>query len=152
LTDRELRTSLRHEMAHVHSRDNLKKLLFRFTAFPGMSGLESAWSEAAEMAADDAAVSSLGDALDLAAALIKLSRLAAIQPSAAFASALLPGSTASLRARVQRLFSWNSQPAVSCPDASQYLLPSILASLFCLVAGYSSLLAGMHSATEWLVR
>ena len=36
--------------------DNLKKLVFRFCPFPGMSKLESAWSQAAEMAADDAAV------------------------------------------------------------------------------------------------
>ena len=150
LTDRELSTALRHEIAHVRSRDNLKKLIFRFTAFPGMAGLESAWSEASEMAADDAAVSSLSDALDLAAALIKLSRVAAIQPSAAFASALMPSSSASLRARVQRLFSWKSQAAV--PSTSRYILPTALASLFCLLAGYSSLLAGMHAATEWLVR
>ncbi len=150
LTDRELSTALRHEIAHVRSRDNLKKLIFRFTAFPGMAGLESAWSEASEMAADDAAVSSLSDALDLAAALIKLSRVAAIQPSAAFASALLPSSSASLRARVQRLFCWKSQAAA--PPTSRYLFPTAIASLFCLVAGYSSLLAGMHAATEWLVR
>jgi len=65
-------------MAHAHRRDNLKKLLFRFCAFPGMSRLEAAWCEAEEMAADDAAVASVGDALDLASALIKLSRLAPV--------------------------------------------------------------------------
>jgi Zn-dependent protease with chaperone function len=67
-----LQTALNHEVAHVSRRDNLKKLLLRFVAFPGMSGLETAWLEATEMAADDAAVSTAGDALDLAAALIKL--------------------------------------------------------------------------------
>lgn len=152
LTERELNTALRHEIAHVRSRDNLKKLIFRFTAFPGMTGLESAWSEASEMAADDAAVSSLSDALDLAAALIKLSRVAPTQPSAAFASALMPTSSASLRARVQRLFSWKSQSGASRDNTPRYLLPTAMASLFCLVASYSSLLAGMHAATEWLVR
>lgn len=152
LTDRELSTALRHEIAHVRSRDNLKKLIFRFTSFPGMAGLESAWSEASEMAADDAAVSSLGDALDLAAALIKLSRVAANQPTAAFASSLMPNSSASLRARVQRLFSWKSQVGLPADSASRYLLPTVMASLLCLIAGYSSLLTGMHAATEWLVR
>jgi hypothetical protein len=117
-----------------------------------MAGLESAWSEAAEMAADDAAVSSLSDALDLASALIKLSRLAPVQPSAALASGLLQSSASSLRARVQRLFAWNSKQAPSTLSMSRFVLPSALASALCLVAGYSSVLAGMHAATEWLVR
>ena len=68
----ELGTALRHEVAHIRSRDNLKKLLFRFSAFPGMTKLEYAWSQFAEMAADDEAVTSFRDALDLAAALISL--------------------------------------------------------------------------------
>jgi len=83
LSPQELATALQHEMAHAHRRDNLKKLLFRFCAFPGMSRLEAAWCEAEEMAADDAAVASVGDALDLASALIKLSRLAPVHPAAA---------------------------------------------------------------------
>jgi Zn-dependent protease with chaperone function len=152
LTEGELGTALRHELAHVRSHDNLKKLLFRFTVFPGMAGLECAWSDAAEMAADDAAVSSLSDALDLAAALIKLSRLAPVQPSAALATALLQSSSASLRIRVQRLFAWSSRPVTFSQTTSRYLLPSLLGSLLCLAAGYSSVLAGMHAATEWLVR
>ena len=61
------------------SRDNLKKLVFRFCPFPGMAKLESAWSQAAELAADDAAVSNLNDAVDLAAALVKLSRLVPVE-------------------------------------------------------------------------
>ncbi len=152
LTERELSTALRHEIAHVRSRDNLKKLIFGFTAFPGMAALESAWLEASEMAADDAAVSSLSDALDLAAALIKLSRVAPTQAGAAFVSALMPTSSASLSVRVQRLFSWKSQNPASADNAPRYLLPTAAASLLCLVASYSSLLAGMHAATEWLVR
>ena len=44
-----------------------------------MAKLESAWSEAAELAADDAAVSNLNDAVDLAAALVKLSRLVPVE-------------------------------------------------------------------------
>ena len=60
------------------------------------------------MAADDEAVSSFRDALDLAAALIKLSRQAPAQPCAELATALLHSSTESLKVRVQRLFIWNS--------------------------------------------
>ena len=77
LTERELKTALRHEMVHVRRRDNLRKLVLRLVAFPGMAELESVWREATEMAADDAAVSTASEALDLAAAVIKLSRLTA---------------------------------------------------------------------------
>ncbi len=71
LSERELRVAIRHELGHRSSRDNLKKLLINATPFPGMSSLERAWREAAELAADDAAVESQQDALDLASALIK---------------------------------------------------------------------------------
>jgi Zn-dependent protease with chaperone function len=152
LNEREFQTALRHEIAHVASRDNFKKLLFRLTSFPGMAGLETAWSDAAEMSADDAAVSNLNDALDLAAALIKLSRLAPVQATATLTTALLQSSSATLSARVQRLFAWNSRPASGDRRASTILLPSLLATLVCLALTYSSVLAGMHAATEWLVR
>jgi Zn-dependent protease with chaperone function len=151
LSSPELQTALRHEMAHVRRRDNLKKLLFRFSVFPGMSELESAWSEAAEMAADDAAVSSLQDALDLAAALIKLSRFSAGQHSPALASALLHNSASSLAARVRRLFAWSNSGA-NRRKTSNYLLPVMLLSACCVVLTYSSVLTGMHTVTEWLVR
>lgn len=152
LSGREFETALRHELAHVASRDNFKKLLFRLTSFPGMYALESAWSDAAEMSADDAAVSNLTDALDLASALIKLSRLAPVQASAVFATALLENSSASLRLRIQRLYSWTSQPASAASRPSRLLLPSLLAGLLGLAVSYSSALAAMHAATEWLVR
>ena len=152
LTEREFETALRHEIAHVASRDNFKKLLFRLTSFPGMAGLESAWSDAAEMSADDAAVHDLSDALELASALIKLSRLAPVQPSAAFATALLQSSSASLQLRVKRLYAWTSQPSAARLQSSRILVPSLLASVLCLAVSYSSVLAGMHAATEWLVR
>ena len=58
----------------MRSWDNLKKVLISATPFPGMGSIESAWREAAELAADDAAVTNRQEALDLAAALIKLSR------------------------------------------------------------------------------
>ncbi|HXP42116.1 MAG TPA: M56 family metallopeptidase, partial [Candidatus Acidoferrales bacterium] len=75
LSQDELHIALKHELAHMQSFDNLKKLVFRFCFFPGMANLESAWSQAAELAADDAAVSNMDDAVNLASALVKLSRL-----------------------------------------------------------------------------
>ena len=41
LSSAELRTAIRHELAHVSAHDNLKKLLFRLALFPGMGGLST---------------------------------------------------------------------------------------------------------------
>ena len=65
-----------------------------------MAGLENAWQEAAELAADDGAVDSICDALDLATALIKLSRLMPVRSAPAFTMALVSGS-GSVRGRVE---------------------------------------------------
>jgi beta-lactamase regulating signal transducer with metallopeptidase domain len=149
LTSEELEAALRHEMAHIRRHDNLKKLLFRFASFPAMGRLESAWSEMSEMAADDAAISNSTEALDLASALIKLSRFAPVQPSYALTSALLPGTTASLTARVRRLFNWtDTQDRKTGP----HVLPVAVVIGLLAVLTYGPLLTSMHSVTEWLVR
>jgi Zn-dependent protease with chaperone function len=152
LTPPELRTALRHEMAHAQSYDNLKKLFFRLSSFPGMAGLERAWSEQSELAADDAAVSCSGDALDLAGALIKVSRLSAPQPQAELTTGLLHSSTA-LGTRVQRLVSWKKEPVSTGGNKYwRYALPPLGGTLFLVVATYGSVLTGLHQLTEWLVR
>ena len=150
LTPQELRTALEHEVAHVRSCDNLKRLLFRLAVFPGMKALEGAWSAQAEMAADDAAVSSPGEALDLAAALIKVSRLGSLQ--AELTSGLLHSSTA-LSLRVQRLFFWEQSRSASASRSNWwFVLPPASAVFLLVVATYSSALTSMHAVTEWLVR
>ncbi len=150
LSQTELRGALRHEMAHVRRFDNLKKLIFRAVFFPGMSALEKAWSEAAEMAADDFAVNELQDALDLASALIKLSRLAPVH-FAGLTTGLLHSSTA-LSARVERLVSWDARPR----NVGRIHWIVVTAPLFALAASvgasYSTILLDMHRITEWLVR
>jgi len=156
LTGNELQTALNHERAHVRRRDNLKKLLLRFVAFPGMAGLETAWLEAIEMAADDAAVASAGQALDLAAALIKLSRLGPAEARADLSAALVHSPASAMNARVARLIAWSDQsdqrlesPAIF---SLGYGLGAVVASLPVLVVIYSPLLVRVHTATEWLVR
>ncbi|HXZ40758.1 MAG TPA: M56 family metallopeptidase [Terriglobales bacterium] len=149
LTAEELEAALRHEMAHIRRHDNLKKLLFRFASFPAMGRLESAWSEMSEMAADDAAISNSSEALDLASALIKLSRFAPVQPSYAMTSALLPGTATSLAARVRRLFNWTDPQK---RETGPFVLPLVLVIGFLAVLTYGPLLTCMHAMTEWLVR
>jgi Zn-dependent protease with chaperone function len=150
LSPAELRTALRHEIAHALRYDNLKKLVFRFSAFPAMADLEHAWSEETEMAADDAAVSSFHDALDLAAALIKVSRLGAMESSVELTTALLHSSTA-LRARVQRLVTWKKERKPQTHRGWLYALPAA-GAVVVLVTTYGSVLNQMHVVTEWLVR
>jgi Zn-dependent protease with chaperone function len=153
LTANELRTALNHEFAHLHRRDNLKKLLFRFVAFPGMSGLEAAWLQATEMAADDAAVANAGEALDLAAALIKLSRLSPVEPPADLTAALVYSPGAVMNARVERLIAWSDEvPASTRRFFAWYALGAAAATVAISAVTYAQLLVSVHAATEWLVR
>ena len=156
LTERELQSAVRHEVAHVRRRDNLRKLILRFVAFPGMKQLECAWRELTEMAADDAAVTSACEALDLAAAVIKLSRLALPDVPTALTTSLVHSPAESVHARVDRLLAWSEGRERSQNTASKYsmILPmcAAAAALFTLAVTYGELLARVHTATEWLVR
>jgi len=153
LTANEMQTALNHEIEHVRRRDNLKKLLLRFVAFPGLADLETAWLEATEMAADDAAVSNAGEALDLAAALIKLSRLGPSGSRADLTAALIHSPVATMNARVARLIAW-SEDRIQAPSrfVSWYGVGAALATVAVFAVTYSQLLAHIHTATEWLVR
>jgi len=152
LTERELQSALRHEVVHVRRRDNLRKLILRLVAFPGMAELECAWREATEMAADDAAVSSASEALDLAAAVIKLSRLAPLEPAAELTTALVHSPAESVNARVERLLAWTEPRPGRAKRYSWGYAVCAVAAVVTLALTYSGLLVRVHAATEWLVR
>ena len=149
LSDRELQVAVRHEFGHMRSWDNLKKVLISATPFPGMSSLENAWREAAELAADDAAVANRQDALDLAAALIKLSRSSKQWSEPALASGLVSGSC-SISLRVKRLLEWRT-----AGRRLQRTWPWTLLVLSTMIVGiasnYGATLALTHRLTEILV-
>ena len=159
LTEPELQSVIRHEMAHVHRRDNLKRLLFRACTFPFMQHIEHAWADATEAAADDAAVSSTGEALDLAAALVKLSRLVSVSPASFFSSgrqtdaeltmALLHAGT-TVPNRVERLVAWSPQPMAQNAGRTSYT--SLLFGACILALAYGPMLAGAHALTELLMQ
>ncbi len=150
LTQDELQIALKHELAHMRSRDNLKKLIFRFCPFLGMAQLESAWSQAAEMAADDAAVSKVDEAVDLAAALVKLSRLVPVEAPPVCTVGFVTGS---ISARVTRLLAWDEAGKAKGARVRpwQVVVP-VFAALLGVFATYGPVLALTHEATEWLVR
>ena len=151
LTRSELQIALNHELAHIRRWDNLKKLLFRLVPFPAMAAIESAWLEAAEMAADDAAVSAAAEALDLASALIKLSRFGPVEPAVDLTAALVHTPAEAMNARIARLVAWRGVPA---PHAWSiwYGLCAAAATVTLFSVAYSQLLIHVHTATEWLVR
>jgi Zn-dependent protease with chaperone function len=148
----ELHIALKHEIAHMRSRDNLKKLVFRFCPFPGMAKLEGTWSQTAELAADDAAVSKMNDAVDLAAALVKLSRLVPVDAAPVCTVGFVTGS---ISARVARLLAWNEGDAGKSQAMRirpWYAIPPIFAALALIFATYGPALTLTHEVTEWLVR
>jgi hypothetical protein len=148
LTPDELEVALKHELAHIRSCDNLKKLLFRCCPFPGMVPLESAWSQAAELTADDDAVCDINDALNLAAALVKLSRLLTIAPACTVAFV-----SGSLNERVNRLLRWEESRRTSRLHVFRWAaMPSLAAAAFGAFMTYGPSLAMTHQVTEWLVR
>jgi beta-lactamase regulating signal transducer with metallopeptidase domain len=157
LTSAELKATLNHELVHIRRADNLKKLLMRLVAFPGMRGLEAAWEETTEMAADEAAVATTHDALDLAAALIKLSRGLVESSASDLTAAFVHGPASAVRARVERLLSWSEKQSVATGKRVRwYELNCSLMAIFVVTAvfvlTYSRLLAQVHAATEWLIQ
>ena len=152
LSGRELKAALNHEFMHVRRRDNLRKLLLRFVAFPWMKALEATWLEATEMAADDAAVHSNEEALDLAAALIKLSRLSPANATMDLTTALVHSPAAVMNARIERLIAWTSQDEEMPSNTHWPRWAAVAATLLALGAIYGPALVDMHAATEWLIR
>lgn len=151
LTASELHAALRHEFAHLRRRDNFRKLCVQCAPFPGMRELEAAWLESAEMAADDRAVKNAGEALDLASALIKLSRVIPLSPPPELTAALIHSPASLTEARVKRLVAWKECSPRSRQPGMRYGLSAgaIALSLF---FSYGHLLVHVHAVTEWLVR
>ena len=149
LSEDELRAAVRHEIEHWRSRDNLKKVILSSIPFPGMAVLERTWQEAAELAADNGAVTSREEALDLASALIKLSRRFPPQAAPAFTTGMVsvPGSVAT---RVERLLAWKEDSAPT-HDRWRYAVPLAFAAVLGLAAKLGPILVLMHSLTERLV-
>ncbi len=118
LSDEELAAALAHERGHLTARDNLKRVVMRvcrdmLAIVPCGRNLDKAWKNASEAAADErAAESSPRIALELAAALLKIARLAPVgaqasMPAGAF---LLGDDHGSVTWRVRRLVQLAATP------------------------------------------
>jgi beta-lactamase regulating signal transducer with metallopeptidase domain len=149
LSDGELRAAVRHETAHFRSRDNLKKAILNCIPFPCMASMEEAWQEASELAADDGAVSSRDEALDLAAALIKLARQFPCETIPDLATGLV-SAVASVSSRVERLVAWKESSTAN-PYRWRYVIAVGFIAFFAFTAKLGPVLVLVHALTERLV-
>jgi Zn-dependent protease with chaperone function len=146
LRPQQLEAALRHEAAHARHRDNLKQLVLRFCAFPGLAALDRAWLRAAEVAADDAASQDAVSAVELASALVAVARVA--QPTPTLSMSLVPETDAPLARRVERLLNWIPARKSAFEWKQCAAAMTAVAVIFALQAGW--FVAQAHEATELL--
>lgn len=129
----ELSATIAHECGHLAARDSLKRTLVRacrdaLSIVPCGRILDRAWAEAAEAAADEHAACAGGlVALDLAAALVKIARLAppGVRPAIPAGASLIGENVSGIKQRVQRL----TQLAVADSLPEESGLKAVSASL-----------------------
>jgi hypothetical protein len=151
LTSEELARAVAHEMVHIRRRDNLAKLAVVLCRVPGMKQIESAWLDAVEMTADQRAVSTKAEALDLASALVKVSRLRT-QPLPDLALGFAANANAALSARVERLLTYEAPTFDRRSPRIVWCGLTMLGTLALTAFAYQPILLQMHAFTEWLVR
>lgn len=164
LSDEELRVAIAHEYGHLQAGDNFKSLLMRIcrdlAVMPLGREIERAWKHNSEALADDFAVrASASRAVDLASALVKISRIVPKgELSTLPAGAYFVGKGGEISSRIRRLLRFSHQVAPSSLIPARSL--SILRRVF--VMGFGLLLAfhladgtrliATHRAIEYFVR
>ncbi len=165
LSPAELQAALAHEAGHLAARDNGKRALLRacrdvLTLVPCGRALDRAWHDAAEEAADEfAARNSQAFALDLAAALVKIARLAKSEthPAMLVSVSFIGYEAGILARRVTRL---TKLAEARAPNAERLTLGmatlqwGALAALACLTifaASNPAILTAAHGALEFFV-
>jgi len=156
LTTPQLEAALRHERAHLLSRDNLKRLLMAVA--PGMipfhggfAAVEAHWERFAELAADDYAAGGRADrSIALAETLIKVARLGNLERPMPLASSL-SATSQQLALRVERLMSVSSAAPLNSrsPLAWRYLL--LLSGMMGLLALLPKIFYPLYQMLESLL-
>lgn len=162
LEEREIQAAVAHEIGHLAARDNLKLGLMRIckdvlALLPGSQLLERAWSSSAEAEADAyAARAGKGAALDLAAALIKITRLTEPEESKPAVLCLVGDDPANVAWRVRRLVELAESAGESARlenVPARWTWSAYAGGVFAaiaLAAACPRLLATVHSFTEQL--
>lgn len=167
LSREELEVALSHEKGHLVARDTLRRAVLNFRRdllllpIGGARSLDRAWADESERAADEyAARAGAAVALDLAAALIKITRLMPagvknVVPAGAF---LLEGGDDGVAGRVRRLTEMASTRGTPAGGESRLSKAALPAGLACFTAALTALaadweiLANVHAVTEHFVK
>jgi hypothetical protein len=163
LTPAELMAAVEHERAHVASFDNLKQLVLKVTRIPhwlrALGGADSVWTNASEIAADEAALGCGISVLDLSSALIKVASLSthAVVGNTVAVSHLIPiESGYHLRARVDHLQEILQDDSLLPKVTRRNRIGKIIIPLALAAIAYSAcvgpVLPWVHEALEALVR
>jgi Zn-dependent protease with chaperone function len=163
LTREEMAAAIAHESGHLAARDNLKRAAMRFcrdalAIFPTGAGLDRAWAEASESAADEYAASGgKAVALDLASTLVKVARLVpeGVKPTMPTMASLIIADADVIARRVRRLTQLAagddlSSSRVTFKDWPWACFAAISASAILLATNPSTLLA-VHGLIEMAV-
>jgi beta-lactamase regulating signal transducer with metallopeptidase domain len=164
LTAGELAAALAHERGHVAARDNLKRALLRASEdallfAPLGRTLTRAWRKDSEMAADEFAASETpGAALDLASAIVKISRMipAGSRPTLPAGAHLLGEDEDGLSSRVRNLLKLASaggraKSRTRVPLVLVWACRLALCAAFLLAVTHTRVLAATHAAIEQVV-
>jgi beta-lactamase regulating signal transducer with metallopeptidase domain len=149
-TPEEFDAVVAHEHAHARAHDNLRRLAMTATPdllalLPAGRRLLEAWTMAAELAADERAARRTPGGLHLAAALVKVARLAVTPAPPLTASTLFEGQP--ITERVRRLL---DPPATPTHAQDPTWLRAIAALL--LLAAAVAALPVIHTASEHLLK
>lgn len=157
LSSEELAAALAHEAGHVRAADNWKRVVLMSSPGLGIAdrflGLRAEWSRACEVAADEAALQAGVSPLDLAAALVKASRLRFNADAAklvAVSHLVAPASGSDVQHRVRQLAARIEAPAGPEPRPSSLRWTYATMAAGAVVAYAVYFLPLMHSAHELL--
>jgi|CXWL01.1.fsa_nt_gi Zn-dependent protease with chaperone function len=152
LTGHELKAAFAHEYGHLKARDNLKRTLLRvcrdLLIVPVGRGLDHAWAQNAEVVADEfAAAEGNACALDLASALIKITRIVpeGVVPALPVGAYIITDRDGDVSSRIKRLLRISSSGGRPSPPARRSSAPSYVWSF-----GFALLLA-LHFADRRLL-
>lgn len=159
LDEHELASVLQHELGHIAALDNLKRLAMKLCGdllvAPIGRGLDRAWSEAVEAAADEYAVAGdRNNALSLAGALIKIARIIpeAAPPMPAVSYAYTETGEM-LAGRIRRLIQLADRDETRPQRPIPLFIPALLlaAWLILVFATDGAFLARIHSLSELII-
>ncbi len=165
LSENEFRAAIAHEYGHLTAHDNFKRAFMRvcrdMLVLPVGSGLDRAWADNTESAADEYAADVGGNsmALDLASTLIKIARIAPenASPAMPLGSFLIDAHDGELKNRIKRLLQLSddkisaTKPLRRMFAASIWLYAGILLTTVVLLASNKSLLLSIHNVSENVV-